>query len=309
MLYLAVFCAAVSVITLVLFLGTVAFGEPGEIVRRLEEFRDEGKESAGIRQRRRRQRQAERVEGLLIALGARLGEARPDLPKVRRLLLNAGYHNPNAVSFYWGTRITLALGLGLLGVTLGPLRNQGILISGVIAVWLLAFGWLAPVFVLRSRARARQHEIERALPDALDLLVVCVEAGLGLNHAMVRVSEEIDTVSSVLAQQLALVNFEIRAGTPREDALRHLAERTGVTDVASLVTMLIQTDRFGTSVGTALRVHADTIRTKRRQRAEEAGAKTTVKLVFPLVLFVFPAMFVVILGPAILLLVGMLGQF
>ena len=308
MLYLAVVCAAISVLTLVLFLGTVAFGEPGEIVRRLEAFRQEGEEPAGIRQRRRRQRQAERIQDLLAALGTRLGESRPDLPKVRLFLLTAGYHSPNAVQVYWGLRIVLALGLGLLGMTLGPLRDQGVFISGVITVWLLALGWLLPVFVLRSRVRARQHEIERALPDMLDLLVVCVEAGLGLNHAMVRVSEDIDTVSPVLSQQLALVNFEIRAGTPREDALRHLAERTGVKDVASLVTMLIQTDRFGTSVGTALRVHADTIRTKRRQRAEEAGAKTTVKLVFPLVLFVFPAMFVVILGPAVLLLVGMLGK-
>jgi tight adherence protein C len=142
--------------------------------------------------------------------------------------------------------------------------------------------------------------LQRALPDSLDLLVVCVEAGLGLNQALVRVSEEIEHVSTVMSDELVLTNLEIRAGTPRDEALRNLGERTGLGDLKSLTAMLIQTDRFGTSVATALRVHSDTMRTKRRQRAEEAAAKTTIKLVFPLVLFIFPAMFVVILGPAVL---------
>jgi tight adherence protein C len=132
------------------------------------------------------------------------------------------------------------------------------------------------------------------------MLVVCVEAGLGLNQALVRVSDEIDHVSTVMSEQLAMVNLEMRAGTPRDEALKNLAERTGLVDIRSLVSMLIQTDRFGTSVADALRVHSETMRTKRRQRAEEAAAKTTIKLVFPLVLFVFPAMFVVVLGPSAL---------
>ena len=131
--------------------------------------------------------------------------------------------------------------------------------------------------------------MQKALPDALDMLVVCVEAGLGLNQALVRVSEEIDRISPVLSEQLALVNLEIRAGTARDEALRNLAERTGLQDISSLVGMLIQTDRFGTSVAHALRVHAETMRTKRRQRAEEAAAKTTIKMIFPLVFCIFPA--------------------
>jgi tight adherence protein C len=130
--------------------------------------------------------------------------------------------------------------------------------------------------------------------------VVSVEAGLGLNQALVRVSEEIYRISPVLSEQLALVNLEIRAGTSREEALRNLAERTGLQDISSLVGMLIQTDRFGTSVAQALRVHSETMRTKRRQRAEEAAAKTTIKMVFPLVFCIFPALFVVILGPALI---------
>jgi tight adherence protein C len=148
--------------------------------------------------------------------------------------------------------------------------------------------------------RNRQKEMQKALPDALDMLVVSVEAGLGLNQALVRVSEEIYRISPVLSEQLALVNLEIRAGTSREEALRNLAERTGLQDISSLVGMLIQTDRFGTSVAQALRVHSETMRTKRRQRAEEAAAKTTIKMVFPLVFCIFPALFVVILGPALI---------
>jgi tight adherence protein C len=142
----------------------------------------------------------------------------------------------------------------------------------------------------------------------LDMMVVCVEAGLGLNQALVRVADEIEHVSPVTSEHLALVNMEIRAGTPREDALRHFADRTGLTDVSSLTGMLIQTDKFGTSVAGALRIHSETLRTKRRQRAEEAAAKTTIKLVFPLVLCVFPAMFVVILAPMLIALARELAK-
>jgi tight adherence protein C len=139
------------------------------------------------------------------------------------------------------------------------------------------------------------------------MLVICVEAGLGLNQALVRVSDEVETMSPILAEELQIVNLEMRAGTPREDALRNLGERTGVMDLRALATMLIQTDRFGTSIAQALRVHSDTLRTKRRQRAEEAAAKTTIKLVPPLVFFIFPAIFVVVLGPAMLHLINELG--
>jgi tight adherence protein C len=172
--------------------------------------------------------------------------------------------------------------------------------SAVAGLWLAAVGWTVPPFYMRYRINRRQKDIVRALPDALDMLVVCVEAGLALNQALLRVSEEIVNVSPLMGEQLALVNLEIRAGTAREEALRNLGDRTGVPDIRSLVAMLIQTDRFGTSIATALRVHADTLRSKRRQRAEEAAAKTTIKLIFPLVFFVFPAMFVVILGPALI---------
>jgi tight adherence protein C len=170
-------------------------------------------------------------------------------------------------------------------------------------------GYLLPSIVVGRRVKKRQKEMQKALPDALDMLVVSVEAGLGLNQAMVRVSEEIYRISPVLSEQLALVNLEIRAGTRRPEALRNLAERTGLQDISSLVGMLIQTDRFGTSVAQALRVHSETMRTKRRQRAEEAAAKTTIKMIFPLVFCIFPALFVVILGPALIQIYKALASF
>jgi tight adherence protein C len=162
-----------------------------------------------------------------------------------------------------------------------------------------AAGWLLPQLVLSRRVRKRQKAIQKALPDMLDLLVISVEAGLGLNQALVRVSEEMESLSSDISEELQIVNLEIRAGKPREEALRNMGDRTNVADVRQLIAMLIQTDRFGTSIAQALRVQADSLRTARRQRAEEAAAKTTIKMIFPLVLFIFPAMFVVILGPAV----------
>jgi tight adherence protein C len=168
-------------------------------------------------------------------------------------------------------------------------------------------GWLLPLYVLRRRTRKRSRAIQLSLPDMLDMMVVCVEAGLGLNQAMQRVAEELGTMAPELSEELQLTNLEIQTGTPREEALRNLAERTGSTDLKSLVGMLVQTDRFGTSIARALRVHSKTLRTKRRQRAEEQAAKTTIKLIFPLVLFIFPALMVVILVPAVLHIVRSLG--
>jgi tight adherence protein C len=213
------------------------------------------------------------------------------------------------VPIYWASRFTLAMGLCVASLLVLPLFDIPFVQVLLGIIWLTALGWVGPTFFVRSKLKARQKEVQRALPDMLDMLVVCVEAGLGLNQAIVRVADEIDHVSPVMSEQLAIVNLEMRAGTPREEALKNLAERTGLVDIRSLVSMLIQTDRFGTSVADALRVHSDTMRTKRRQRAEEAAAKTTIKLVFPLVLFVFPAMFVVVLGPSVIAIYRMFVSF
>jgi tight adherence protein C len=237
---------------------------------------------------------------VLQALGQQVGSGRKDATAVRLFLIQAGFSDPRAVSIYWASRVSLAAGLPILALfglpILGVAPNKVFLA----VLYFGAMGWIAPSFLVRRRLKARQKEVQLALADMLDMLVVCVEAGLGLNQALVRVADEIDHVSPVMSEQLSMVNLEMRAGTPRDEALKNFAERTGLADIKSLVSMMVQTDRFGTSVADALRVHSDTMRTKRRQRAEEAAAKTTIKLVFPLVLFVFPAMFVVVIGPSAL---------
>lgn len=272
--------------------------------------------------RTRRQRQSQQLKAVLEFVGERVsetvgegasrgarGRAAPaaDLsgdPRhaspLRQQLIHAGYREPSAVAIFWGARLALTVGLGALGfLVLQAATGDGVR-ALLAAGWGAGLGWVGPSVRVRSRARARQKDIQRALADALDLMVVCVEAGLALNQALVRVADEIRHVSQVTSDELTLVNLEIRAGVPRDEALRNLGDRTGVTDLQSLVAMLIQTDRFGTSVAQALRVHSDTMRTKRRQRAEEAAAKTTIKLVFPLAFCIFPALFVVILGPALI---------
>jgi tight adherence protein C len=306
MLTLIAVLTAFAVISFTLLL-VQATPNRGALNTQLDELNTLGS-AEEILARRRRQQRSDRLKSVLQALGDRIGEGRKDTSEVRLFLLQAGYTDPGAVAIYWASRIVLAVSLCVAGLLLLPLAGFASteVMLGVLA--LTALGWIGPTFYARSRLKERQKEIQKAMPDMLDMLVVCVEAGLGLNQALVRVSDEIDHVSVLMSEQLALVNLEMRAGTPRDEALKNLAERTGLPDLKSLVGMLIQTDRFGTSVADALRVHSDTMRTKRRQRAEEAAAKTTIKLVFPLVLFVFPAMFVVVLGPSVIAIYRMFSK-
>jgi tight adherence protein C len=271
----------------------------GAVVGRLEQMHTSGEAHDAV-SRRRRQAKSERLLSVLQALGQQVGSNRKDATAIRLLLIQAGFTDPRAVSIYWASRFGLAVGLPILALFVLPLFGVTSNKVFLAVLYFGAMGWIAPAFYVKRRLKARQKEVQLALADMLDMLVVCVEAGLGLNQAMVRVADEIEHVSTVMSEQLALVNLEMRAGTPRDEALKNFADRTGLADIKSLVSMLVQTDRFGTSVADALRVHSDTMRTKRRQRAEEAAAKTTIKLVFPLVLFVFPAMFVVVIGPSAL---------
>jgi tight adherence protein C len=290
-----------TMLTVALFVVTLIQFRPGgdQVTSRLDSMQG-GAGAHEIQARRRRQVKSDRLMGVLQTLGQQVGNGRKDTTAVRQFLIQAGYTDPRAVSIYWATRVSLALGLAAFAIVGLPLLgfSSGQVLIGIL--WLAGSGWVGPTFFVRSRLKARQKEVQLALADMLDMLVVCVEAGLGLNQALVRVADEIEHVSTVMSEQLALVNLEMRAGTPRDEALKNLAERTGLADIRSLVNMMIQTDRFGTSVADALRVHSETMRTKRRQRAEEAAAKTTIKLVFPLVLLVFPAMFLVVIGPSAL---------
>jgi tight adherence protein C len=233
----------------------------------------------------------------VVAVLKRLGQAVPHSPnemgKLQKRLVQAGFRSHDAVIVFFGLRIGIA-------VLLFGILSSSILMRPNLAFALGAagLGYVLPSMALGRFERRRQHRIRLGLPDGLDLLVVSVEAGLGLDQAIQRVGEEIAFAHRELSDELRLVNLELRAGKGRTDALRALAERTGVDDLASLVAILVQTDRFGTSVAQSLRVHAETMRTKRRQRAEEAAAKTGVKMVFPLVFCIFPAIWVVTIGPA-----------
>ncbi|HEY7473032.1 MAG TPA: type II secretion system F family protein [Gemmatimonadota bacterium] len=299
-LFLVVVLVMTSVFALVYGVASLAPARSRLISKRLGELQTGAARNYSSVQRRQRQEKRERLESLMQAFGERVTARRADWSRVQETLLQAGYRRSGAVAAYFGTRLVTMTLTGAAavfgGFTFGAAPAAVILGAAIGAT----FGWLGPQYYVKRRIRKRQLELQRALPDTLDLLVVCVEAGLGLNQALVRVSDEIDHVSETMSDELVLTNLEIRAGTPRDEALRNLGERTGLGDLKSLTAMLVQTDRFGTSIATALRVHSDTMRTKRRQRAEEAAAKTTIKLVFPLVLFIFPAMFVVILGPAVL---------
>jgi tight adherence protein C len=233
----------------------------------------------------------------LFARLKRLGEMAPksvsEMGKLQRKLLAAGYRRHEAIWIFFGLRIGVAF--AFFTITTMPLFFRPNLAASLGAAGL---GFLLPNMVLGRQARKRQHRIRLSLPDALDLLVVSVEAGLGLDQAIQRVGEELTFAHPDLSEELRLINLELRAGNARSDALHNLAHRTGVDDVQSLVAMLVQTDKFGTSVAQSLRVHSETLRTKRRQRAEEAAAKTGVKMVFPLVFCIFPAIWVVTIGPA-----------
>jgi tight adherence protein C len=227
----------------------------------------------------------------------RLGNIAPksigEMSKMQKRLVAAGYRRNEALLIFAGIRVGVALlTFVVLSTPLIVRPNLGTALVGAV------IAYLVPGFVLGKMAGKRQHIIRMGLPDALDLLVVSVEAGLGLDQAMQRVGNELAFAHPDLCDELRLVNLELRAGVARPVALANLGERTGVDDVISLVAMLIQTDKFGTSVAQSLRVHSDTLRTKRRQRAEEKAAKLGAKMVFPLVICIFPAIWVVTIGPA-----------
>jgi tight adherence protein C len=219
---------------------------------------------------------------------------------LRTGLVRAGFRRPEAVLIFLGSKVVLAALLPILWITFASVMGRGIGNIFGLAIVMGVIGFYLPTVFIGMRQNQRHDRVMLDLPDALDLMVICVEAGLGINAALQRVATELRYTSPVLAAELALVSQETQTGTSRTDALRNLADRTGVQEVYSLVAMLIQTDSLGTSVALALRVHADSMRIKRRQRAEQLARKAAVKLAFPLVLLIFPALLVVILGPALI---------
>lgn len=224
-----------------------------------------------------------------------------DSDVARRLAL-AGYRKPEHVDIYYGVK--------LLGPVLGA-AIAGFVIKSDVFFWFIALtavGFFGPDFWLTSAISKHREAVRLALPDALDLLVICMEAGLGLDQALIRVGEELKVSHRELSEEFLLINLEQRAGRPRLEAWRHMADRMGLEVIRSFVSMLVQTERFGTPISRSLANFADALRTRRRQQAEEMAAKTTVKMIFPLVLFIFPSMFIVLLAPAIIAMSKSLGE-
>lgn len=226
--------------------------------------------------------------------------ARGDVSALRLRLMNAGWRAPDAVAIFFGARTLLAIALPLAAAVwfTGAALHLGTGMLPIMLVSLAGVGYYLPGFALARRVAQRKRNIFEDFPDAIDLLTVCVEAGLSLDAAMMKVADEIRLRSPVIATELELMLLELRSGFSKEQALRNLAMRTGVEDIDGFATMLIQAERFGTSIGASLRVLSDTLRTRRRMRAEERAAKIALKLLFPLMFCIFPTLLAVLMGPA-----------
>jgi tight adherence protein C len=220
-----------------------------------------------------------------------------DVSTVEKRLIRAGYRKKSYVNVFYSAKV-LVPGLFCILATVTRVYTYGPFFVYALSAGL---GFLAPDFWISNRIKARQLKLRLGLPEALDLIVICVEAGLSLDQAIMRTAAELKTSQPAIADELNLVVLEQRAGRPRAEAWKHIGDRTDVDTIRSLASILIQADKFGTSVAKTLRAHSETLRTRRRQDAEERAAKTTVKLVFPLVLFIFPSLFVVVLGPSMII--------
>jgi tight adherence protein C len=223
-----------------------------------------------------------------------LPRSQAEVSVTQQRLIRAGYRNDSTVNVLYGAKVLVPLALCLL-VTVSGLSSYNPFLAYALA---LGLGFLAPDFWLGRKIAKRQARIRLGLPDVLDLLVICMEAGQSLDQATARTAQELSRAQPEVSDELGVVVLEQRAGRPRADAWRHFAERTAVDSVRNLVSVLVQAEQFGTSIAKTLRIHSDTLRVQRRQKVEEQAAKTTVKLVFPLVLFIFPSIFLVTLGPA-----------
>jgi tight adherence protein C len=235
--------------------------------------------------------------GMVENLERVLPKSQAEVSVTQQRLIRAGYRNDSAVKLFYGAKVLAPLTLCMLALVSGMARHNAFFVYALA----LGLGFLAPDFWLGRRITMRQKRIRLGLPDVLDLMVICIEAGLSLDQATARTAEELRLAQPAISDELGIVVLEQRAGRARSDAWKQFAERTGVDSVRNLVSVLVQSEQLGTSVAKTLRVHSDTLRTQRRQRVEEQAAKTTIKLVFPLVLFIFPSLFLVTLGPALII--------
>lgn len=247
------------------------------------------------------------IEKISLALGKFAPKDEAGNSKLRLALMQAGFYNENSVRIFLSLKILCAVTLFSTYILLSLLAKKGGLSLFLVGLLLVLMGYALPGFVLQGKIRRRQEEIAGGLPDVLDFLVICVEAGLGLNAAILRVGQELRLRCKALSDELLLVNQEMLTGITRERALRHLAQRNRVEDLKILVGSLVLADKLGTNIADTLRVQSDSLRTRVRQRAEEKAAKAGIKLLFPLVFLIFPALFIVILGPGVIMIIKTLG--
>ncbi len=280
-------------------LETFAGNKSGRVEQRLDELREPRRRGEDDRMVKKTDAMTKMLEKASPAFAKPLQpKSEADVSKIKQKLSYAGFRSETAPSIYLGLKIVCTL-LGLVagggGILFWKGANQEALMT---TVFVAGVSFYLPEVVLWFMKRARQEGIFLGLPDALDLMVVCVEAGLGLDQAMRKVSDEMGKSYPIIAEEFGLCNLQLQMGASRNDVLHELGARTGVDDLRALAAILIQADKFGSSVAQALRVQSDSMRTRRRQMAEEKAAKTAVKLIFPLVIFIFPAIFVVLVGPA-----------
>ena len=305
MLLIITISTFICITLVVMGLYWLLFRPASAATERLRRLNEKGETGVAVMEESPAADLAERIAGPLNRL---IPPSAAEAHKLQKQLMQAGFRGHNAPIIYRAIQMLSLAGFpGLVALTCAMLGRP---VESALLWILFAFvmGFFLPRYVLGRMVRNRQQRVRWGLADALDLMVVSIEAGLGLNAAMVRISEELKDVHRDISMEFELANLEIRVGRERDEALRNLAERTGVEDLRSLVAMLIQADRFGTSIARAVRVFSDSLRTKRRQRAEQAAQKAAVKLLFPLACFLFPTLFIVILGPAILSLMDNLGN-
>ncbi len=292
---LFVVAVALSVVLALVTVGLLVIGLQDPVQRRLNGLKRAQAAGSG-------QRMPSNLQLMLEQVGERFaGNTDWQNSPTRTLLMHAGFRQPSAAQAYWAARMLLILVFGGLTVLALPfLKSLSLFQAGLLVILAAGAGWLAPAVYVDKRKQARMRDLRAGFPDALDQRVVCVASGLALPQSIERVAEELSVSHGALAEELALVNHEIRAGISGTDALRHLAERTGLDDVHGLVSLLAQSIRFGTSVADTLRIYAEEFRDRRTQAAEEQAAKLGTKLIFPLIFCLWPSFFLVAIGPAIL---------
>jgi tight adherence protein C len=291
-------CAFLMLMVLMSWVGYRLAYKPGRFMRQLGTPVISGEYAGGMAEEPGAQPKP--LVTFLQQIGSKVPASEADVATLRTDLIRAGYRSEHALAVFFGIRIVSTLTMLVICLMMtARLENIGVLGVAVVGFGCVA-GWILPRMFLERRVKGRQETVRLSLPDALDLLVVSIEAGLGLDMAMQHVARELQVTHPELSEDLSLVTLEMRAGKRRSDALRNFAERTGEPEVRKLVAILIQSDRFGTSMGESLRTHSDFMRTKRRQDAEERANKVGVKLVFPIFFFILPSMLTVAAGPGVL---------